>query len=230
MIKAIYKITNLINNKTYIGQSVHPNKRWIEHNQKANNQSDNYPIHLAIHKYGKENFSFKILEWTEDYDNREKELINYYNSLVPNGYNIIEGGHSPIMYGEENPRNTISEKDVNLIILALQENKKTDKEIAKEYNTTDKIISDINHGRAHRKDNIKYPIRVKKGRQYLSEQQANEIKDLLLNSKLTFSEIAEKYSTTKINISQINNGRSFKRENTNYPIRNKPVKVNQYES
>ena len=35
MEKAIYKITNLINGKVYIGQSIHPERRWIEHKQRA---------------------------------------------------------------------------------------------------------------------------------------------------------------------------------------------------
>lgn len=226
MKKAIYKITNLINGKIYIGQSVHPNKRWQEHNQRAKTNLDNYPIHLAIQKYGQENFSFEVLEWTEDYDNRERELIKEFNSLSPNGYNILEGGHSPIMYGEQHPRNKVQDQDLLLIIQDLKENKLSDREIAQKYNLTDKIIADINHGRTHKLNNEIYPIRVKKGRQYLTESQANEIKDLLLNSSLSFTEIALLYNTTKSNISQINNGRSFKRDNDIYPIRTKPSRTN----
>ena len=54
---------------------MHPEKRWWEHRQRAKTHYDNYPIHLAIDKYGEENFEFKVLEWSEDYDNRERELI-----------------------------------------------------------------------------------------------------------------------------------------------------------
>ena len=223
---AIYKITNLINGKIYIGQSVHPDKRWWEHNQRAKTNSDNYPIHLAIQKYGQENFSFEILEWTEDYDNRERELIKEFNSLSPNGYNILEGGHSPILCGEENPRNKVKNQDLPLIIQDLKDNKLSDREIAKKYQLTDKIIADINHGYTHKLNNENYPIRIKKGRQYLTEKQADEIKNLLLSSSLSFSEIAALYNTTKNNISQINNGRSFKRQKDIYPIRTKSSRVN----
>lgn len=45
-------------------------------------------INSAIKKYGKENFSFEILEYAENYNEREKFWIKYYNSKVPNGYNI----------------------------------------------------------------------------------------------------------------------------------------------
>ena len=126
MIKAIYKITNLLNNKVYIGQSVHPEKRWWEHQNHAKTNYDLYPIHLAIKKYGANNFEFTILEWTEDYDNEEARLIKEYNSLVPNGYNIIKGGHSPIMIGEDHPRNTIFNNYVLKVISDLKENKLTD--------------------------------------------------------------------------------------------------------
>lgn len=226
MIKAIYKITNLINNKIYIGQSVHPEKRWKEHQQRAKTCYDDYPIHLAINKYGANNFSFEILEWTEDYDNEEKRLIQQLNTLSPNGYNIIDGGHSPIMIGEDHPRNTVSNNNVLSIICELKQNKLSDREIAIKYKVSDKVIADINHGYAHKIENEQYPIRIKKGRQQLSEKQVIEIKELLLNSQYSFTEIAQMYNTTKNNISQINNGRSFNRFGWTYPLRQQRVRPN----
>ena len=228
MKKAIYKITNLINGKCYIGQSVHPDKRYWQHCNAAKYQIDNYPIHNAIHKYGENNFSFEILEWTEDFDNRERELIQYYNSLFPNGYNISKGGPSPIMIGEDNFKNKVPTAIIQLIINDLKQNKMSDREISKKYGLTDKIIADINHGYSHKIDWQTYPIRIKKGRQKLTEEEADGIKNDLLNSTLTFSEIAEKFNTTKSNISQINQGRNFRRDKDIYPIRKNPIKVNQF--
>lgn len=228
MQKAIYKITNLINGKCYIGQSVQPDKRYWQHCNSAKNHKDNYPIHNAINKYGEDNFSFEILEWTEDYDNRERELIQYYNSLSPNGYNVAEGGASLIMIGEKNAKNTVPTSIVPLIINDLKQNHMSDREIAKKYNLTDKIIADINHGYTHKVDGQQYPIRIKKGLQKLTEKQADGIKEDLLNSTLTFGEIAEKFNTTKNNISQINQGRNFRRDKNTYPIRKDRVRINQF--
>lgn len=86
----VYKIENLINHKIYIGQSVEIEKRW----QKHLSAKDDFVIHRALHKYGKENFSFQIIEECNllDLDKKEKYWITYYNSLVPNGYNMIQGG------------------------------------------------------------------------------------------------------------------------------------------
>jgi group I intron endonuclease len=61
----IYKMTNKINGKVYIGQSIDINKRIKEHFWKATNEKDvsyNSAIHQAIRKYGAENFDWEILE------------------------------------------------------------------------------------------------------------------------------------------------------------------------
>ena len=50
----IYKIENLINHKVYIGQSIEIERRW----QKHLGAKDDFVIHRALRKYGKENFSF----------------------------------------------------------------------------------------------------------------------------------------------------------------------------
>lgn len=86
----IYKIENLINHKIYIGQSIEIERRW----QKHLNATDDFLIHKALRKYGKENFSFTILEEckTEELDIKENYWINYYNCIIPNGYNMINGG------------------------------------------------------------------------------------------------------------------------------------------
>ena len=227
MQKAIYKITNLINNKVYIGQSVHPNKRWTEHKQRAKNKTDEYPIHLAIAKYGEENFSFEVLFFTEDYNLKEKEVILAYNSLVPNGYNILPGGAAPVLKGELHPRNTVSNETLHQVILALKENVLTDRQIAKKYGLTDKVVADINHGYSHKLENENYPIRIRKGRQKLTEEQAEEIKYLLKETTLSYQKIADKYKVTKGTIYQINRGTNFKREKDIYPLRGKKENINE---
>jgi group I intron endonuclease len=86
----IYKITNLVNNKVYIGQSTRVS-RVIERKYKGSGKV----IHLAIKKYGWENFKVEILEYAEnqnELNDKEPAYIKHYNSLAPNGYNIKKGG------------------------------------------------------------------------------------------------------------------------------------------
>ena len=225
MEKAIYKITNLINGKIYIGQSIHPERRWMEHKQKAKNGKERHAIHLAIEKYGEENFSFEILKWTENYNREEIDMIKKYNSLVPNGYNITGGGEDCcVLRGEDNPHNTVPNNIVSLIIQDLKDNKLTDRAIAKKYNLTDKIIADINHGYTHQQENEIYPIRVRRGRQKLTQEQVKEIKHYLETSLISYKELADKYYVSKGVIYHINTGRTFKEER-DYPIR-KEHKIN----
>ena len=93
MKKDIYLIKNDINEKVYIGQSVNAANRFAQHKSEARLKSNQMLIHKAIRKYGEEHFELVILEkQVENFDEREKFWIQFYNSLQPNGYNICVGG------------------------------------------------------------------------------------------------------------------------------------------
>ncbi len=86
----IYKITNIQNNKMYIGQTIRPiEQRFRRHlNDALNNIIDTH-FARAIRKYGKENFIIEIIDTaqTQDELNKKKQYwIHYYNS-VNEGYN-----------------------------------------------------------------------------------------------------------------------------------------------
>ena len=95
----IYKITNLINNKIYIGQTIyHINKRWIQHISGAKNGKYKNPLHHSIKKYGKENFQIEEIDGANsisELNYKEFILIYKFNSLAPHGYNLKEGGNRP---------------------------------------------------------------------------------------------------------------------------------------
>lgn len=95
----IYKITNLVNGKSYIGQSIHIKTRIKEHFWKATCKNDisyNSALHSAIRKYGEKNFDVEIVKEcnVDDLDSLEVYYIKYYNTLAPSGYNILPGGQS----------------------------------------------------------------------------------------------------------------------------------------
>ena len=86
----VYLITNLINNKQYVGDHA------------TNKLNDGYLgsgmyFHKALMKYGKENFNKQILkeyDTKEEAFNAQEKYIKEYNTLSPNGYNISpKGGH-----------------------------------------------------------------------------------------------------------------------------------------
>lgn len=89
----VYKITNLINNKIYVGITKRdPKVRFNEH---FSNKKE--LLFKVKEKYGKENFSLEIIESNlseVEIDDKERYYINFYNSLIPNGYNLSIGGIS----------------------------------------------------------------------------------------------------------------------------------------
>jgi len=88
----IYKITNKINNKNYIGQTTKTtNVRFAEHLKDMWNHVS--PLYHSMHKYGIQNFSVDCLEECEDENLNERE--SYYISLYDSyrkGYNQTLGG------------------------------------------------------------------------------------------------------------------------------------------
>ncbi len=89
----IYKFTNKLNNMSYIGQSINPEKRkWEHYYGKKTKKNTYFDNHL---KKDPNNFVFEIIDSAnsqEEIDKLEKEYIEKYNSLKPNGYNILKGG------------------------------------------------------------------------------------------------------------------------------------------
>jgi group I intron endonuclease len=115
-IYSIYKCTNLINNKIYIGFTSHWPKRMHAHLAESFNKNcKNYKhhFHKAIRKWGQENFEWEIIYQSKDYDycikTMEPYFIKEYNSFGRNGYNETLGGEGTIgfipkhMMGENNP-------------------------------------------------------------------------------------------------------------------------------
>lgn len=96
----VYKITNKINNKVYIGKSKDPLKRFRIHLKIAKGGKEKYPrkfqaIHAAIVKYGIYNFYFEIIKEleteSESFDFEMKTILELKENKIPN-YNLSDGG------------------------------------------------------------------------------------------------------------------------------------------
>ena len=150
----IYKITNKNNGKIYIGQSVHIERRLLEHKR----SSTSCLIDETIRKEGKDNFTFEILEECnkESLLDREVYYINKYNSIVPYGYNVVNG-----QYGELTNYIFIDKDTLDQIKEDLKKDIYTTKYISDKYKISISTVSRINNGVVHYEDNEIYPLSKK---------------------------------------------------------------------
>ena len=111
----IYKITNLLNNKIYIGQTNNPRSRWTCHKQHSSIKPDT-AIDRAIAKYGHNNFIFEVIATclslgnnrSDQYlaDEVEIHIIAQEKSQTINniGYNVSSGGNKGKIVTENTKR------------------------------------------------------------------------------------------------------------------------------
>ena len=200
----IYKYTNLINNKKYIGQTNNFERRIKEHKSCSfNPKSVNYDdkIHQAIRKYGYENFKIEIIEVinnAENYDlvnERESFWIKQEQSLLTQcGYNVLEGGR--------NYWKSFLSKDQVQDIKNLIKNETPYSDIQKKYPISKTFISDINNGKYFFDEQEIYPL--------CKYRISNDIYDALiedlLKPELTFKQLAERYDLAESTVKKFNYG------------------------
>lgn len=204
MIFYIYKYTNLINNKKYIGQTNNFERRVREHKSCSfNPKSVNYDdkIHQAIRKYGYDNFKIEIIETindVSDYDlvnKREQYWIKQEKSLLTQwGYNVLEGGKNCW-------RSFLGFKDVECIKNLIRQGTPYN-EIQKLYPISKTFISDINNGKYFFDSNEVYPLY----RYRISNDIYDALIEDLIKPELTFKELANRYGLGESTIKKFNYG------------------------
>ena len=142
----IYKITNQLNDKVYIGQSRKPDYRWYQHRSHAKGDKSPQYIHHAMAKYGIDNFKFEIIDvglnqWHADC--LELNYIKTYDSQnKEKGYNIKAGGNvSP--HSEET-----KQKQSEATLLQIE---------IKGHPATGRIVTDAEK-ELHRKERLENPL------------------------------------------------------------------------
>ena len=187
----IYKITNKVNGKSYIGQTIQNVKeRFYQHcATKCSQAVLNMVIHKAITKYGKSNFTIEVIEEVEsaNLNDRERYWIRYYDSYN-NGYNSTEGGQDGIKL--------FKNLDTESIVREYKSGKSL-REIGRLFNVDKQTIKDLL---------VRNNISLRTTRTYKFSQKDKEdiIKDLSLG--LSRKEIISKWNISKGYLSQLING------------------------
>lgn len=147
----IYKITNIKNDKIYIGQSINIERRWKRHLSASKNPKSheyNAPLHIDMRKFGDEAFEIEILEECnkEELNEKEKYWIEETKAFQYGYNNSFNAGCNKLR------------KTYFLICDDLENTNLTGREIAKKYGISEQMVSAINTGLSW-KHNRKYPIR-----------------------------------------------------------------------
>lgn len=229
----IYKYTNKITGKHYIGQTNNLQKRFSGHKSEAFNPNAsgyNLPFHAAIRKYGMENFTYDVLEEIADgeaqsfIDDREIYFIKYYHSLVDeNGYNLAIGGG-----GRSRPPLTYEEKLQCSKLFTGEEIKDIQNRLLndEEYDDIEAIYApklkrsflvNINTGTNFYNPDFKYPLK-KNARSRFSQKEIRELKNKI-KSGMKYTDIQKEYNIKSASfLSSINSGRYFYSEEDVYPL------------
>ena len=106
----IYKITNNINNKIYVGKTEYSiEKRFKEHcNDAFKERCEKRPLYSAMRKYGVENFHIELIEETNNPEEREIYWITYYKGYE-DGYNATKGGDGKKLFNYEEIAKTLKQ-------------------------------------------------------------------------------------------------------------------------
>lgn len=235
----IYKATNLVNGKVYIGQTVKTlEKRKRKHiNDAVSNRSKNV-FHKALRKYGEDNFTWEVIDSAEsETELSEKEIywISFYHSYIyvdnSNGYNMTIGGEGANGFkhsdetkkkmgdlqklngtkrGENSPIAKLTEDDV-LRIKELIKARVPFIEIANNFNISKDAIISIKRGHnwSHIGENVSQIKYSKVKCSKLNEDEVVEIKILLKDGKLTQKEIGNKFNVDNVTICNINTGKTW---------------------
>ena len=209
----VYKITNLINDKIYIGSSIDVRKRWIGHvNSLLKNKHQNIYLQRSWDMYGPSNFKFELIDYLDNKNNMSKDLmkqkirdleqyyIDLFNSCNPDiGYNLSTKAESIVFdssrYIKEGYSSVLTEEKFKRILNRLINTNDSLASIAKDENVKRSLIKDIYQKRAYRNatENLIFQDRSVNWARYMNvrHKYLETILEMRDNGK-TSKEIAEK--------------------------------------
>ena len=187
----IYKITNKIDGKSYVGQSLNdPKIRWKQHFRE---NSGCICLRNAIQKYGKENFKTEIICicFDEDINFYEIEYIEKFNTISPNGYNLQSGGNNGRRLHED------TKKKLSNTMKKVMNNE----DIKKKLSESTRLYYSVPRTKVARSEEFKKNLSDKlKGRKLSEEDKQNKRK----NAQKNIKNIVEQYTLDGVLLNTFN--------------------------
>lgn len=204
MIYKVYKISNNVNDKVYIGQTIKPLlKRFQQHCKPSNNC---IKLRNAIQKYGNDNFCIETIITVQDQltaDALEKFYIKLFDS-IKKGYNITEGGR-----GGRGRRGSQGRKHSEETKKKISKSNKG-RNLSKQ---TKRKMSESKKGKTisvQHKKNISESNKCKiSEKRILTFEQAQEIREEYKLGNITQKELGKKYKIHESNINNIIHNKTY---------------------
>lgn len=230
----IYKVTNKVNGKIYIGMTVNDfEKRKRDHIAMAKRGDErNRYFQNAINKYGEDSFSWEIIDTDisqENLDEKEIYWISHYNSFGEGGYNLTEGGGGVSGYkwseeakkdasrrlkgkysGENSPKTTLTNQEVLEIKDLLIYGKGLDF-ISDAYNISNNAIRSIRNGYTWKSLISDEDVaKMQKASTFLTVEEVKSVRDLLINTDMSVLDISSKMKIKNSQVHSILKGVAWK--------------------
>ena len=190
----IYRILNKLTKKCYIGETKRKDViwRWNQHKQTIEINKGCPALRDAVKKYGIDNFEFSVLIICFD-DERFKYEIEYikkYNSVVPNGYNITNGGEGGGFQGK-----THTEEVKNYIKNKLKQKYIDNPDLKKQLSERNKIVMSNPEVREKIKNGI---LNSEKWKKVIEDKRIGNYKQIKHTEEIKnkISESLKKYNAT----------------------------------
>lgn len=113
----------------------------------------------------------------------------------------------------------INSEQLQEIICLLQNTYMTCVEIGQKYNVSGAAIQKINDGSNQRQEGITYPIRIPHRKHTLTSEELSELCNDIINTNISFNQLANKYNISITTVYNINKGISRKNDKYTYPLR-----------
>lgn len=210
IVSGIYKITNLISNKVYVGSAINLSNRKATHFYKLrNNTHGNSHLQNAYNKYQEENFIFEILEIVDDCSiliNAEQKWINEYKNQNIKLYNIciIAGSRYGINHTNKTKRKMSISKLGNKNHFFGRTH--TD-EIKKRLSIINKTNNPFQGKKHTLESKLKMKVSIPRGEKHhnskLTKDLVNQIRYIYIHNSVSNSKIAKQFNVSCALISKI---------------------------
>lgn len=222
----IYIIKNTINKKVYIGATRQPiEDRFNEHcaNSRSKHKASRNKLYKAMSELGEEHFFIELIESVDDSiaQMREQYWIDYYIS-INKGYNRLRSYYISTQNHKTKQERLASkeyqlEKEITFYII---EHRPSFDEVLDVFEIDSGRLHSLIRGKGMYTNNlIKYPIiKVKTCRKNLTTQQLDTIVSYIKCGK-SFTDIANEYGISVTEVSAINKGYYYYKQQESYPIR-----------